>query len=51
MSGAFELRDVTKWYDRDSPVAVDAVTVAIPRQSIVGLIGRYPPSRAQQVAQ
>jgi ABC-2 type transport system ATP-binding protein len=40
MRNAFELRNVTKRYGWEGPVALDAVTVAIPRQSIVGLIGR-----------
>lgn len=40
MSEAFELRNVTKWYDFDGAVALEAVTVSIPRRSIVGLIGR-----------
>lgn len=40
MSDAFELRNVTKRYDDDQVTALEAVTVAVPRQSIVGLIGR-----------
>lgn len=38
MTNAFELRNVTKRYGR--AVALDDVTLAVPRRSIVGLIGR-----------
>jgi ABC-2 type transport system ATP-binding protein len=38
MTHAFELRNVTKRYG--STLALDSVTVAVPRRSIVGLIGR-----------
>jgi ABC-2 type transport system ATP-binding protein len=38
MSNAFELRQVTKRYGRT--VALDAVSLAVPQRSIVGLVGR-----------
>lgn len=40
MSDVCELRNVSKWYDDDGPAALEGVTLSIPRQSIVGLIGR-----------